>query len=295
MSRSFHRVIVIAFVLPLAAGTALAACSSPPPSKPGIVAATNVWGSVATAVAGPDVSVRSIITDPTADPHSYQTTPSDAAAIRTAELVIVNGGDYDEFAEKAAAGRKNGTINAFDLRTGAARNDDNEHIWYDLATVGAVATRIAGELSGIDPAHAAAYTHRAEDFRAALQQAQATTAAIAAAHPKAPVIQTEPLGHYLLVAANVEDRTPHAFEEAIEHGTDPVPADLATVQNLVRSKKVRAVVENVQTEDKTTRELVTLARTAGVPVVQFTETLPPNTDYLRWQNSNIQALAAALN
>ena len=46
-----------------------------------VVATTNVWGSVASAVAGPGVEVRSIIQDPAADPHSYESTPADAAAI----------------------------------------------------------------------------------------------------------------------------------------------------------------------------------------------------------------------
>lgn len=273
---------------------AVTACSSPGSAGPHIVASTNVWGSVAAAVAGPDIPVQSLIQDSSADPHSYQTTPGDAAAIRDAALVVVNGGHYDEFAERAAAGRTRPTIDAFALRAGAARGDDNEHVWYDLPTVAAVAARIATELGGLDPAHATAYSDRAQRFQSGLQETSAATAALAAAHPKAPVLQTEPLGHYLLLAAGLEDRTPHAFQQAVEQGNDPSPVDLAAVQKMVRAKAVRALIDNAQTEGSTTRELASVAKTAGVPVVRLTETLPPDTDYLRWQNGNVQALATAL-
>ena len=286
-------------VLTLGATTAftLAACSGSDSGKAGrlqIVASTDVWGSVATAVGGPDVEVKSIIDSPTVDPHSYQTTPSDAAAIRDAALVLYNGGDYDEFAQKAAEGRDKPTLSAFDLRAGTAAHDENEHIWYDMNTVGAVADKIADELGTIDPEHKQAFADRAATLRGQLAGVTAITAKIAAAHPKSPVLQTEPLAHYLLAAADTDNRTPHEFEEAIEQGTDPAPADLAAVRDLLNTKKVRALVYNIQTEDKTTRDVADTARKAGVAVVEVTETLPANSDFVKWQTDNANALAAAL-
>ncbi|MBF6173153.1 metal ABC transporter solute-binding protein, Zn/Mn family [Nocardia blacklockiae] len=271
----------------------LAACggSSDDSGKPTVVASTNVWGSVAAAIAGPDVEVKSIIDSPTEDPHEYQTSPTDAADIRDATLVIVNGGDYDEFAEKAAEGRSKPTIDAFELKSGT---DENEHVWYDVNTVDAVAAKIATELGAADAEHAQAYTERATAFRSKLKEIAAVTAGIATAHPKSPVLQTEPLAHYLLQAAAADDRTPPAFEEAVEQGTDPAPADVAAVRGLLSAKQVRALLYNVQTEDKTTQDVAAAAKSAGVPVVELTETLPAGTDYIQWQTGNAQALAKAL-
>jgi zinc/manganese transport system substrate-binding protein len=291
---------LIARVAALACGVAtiatLAACGSPANNsgKPSIVASTNVWGSVAAAVAGPDAQVTSLISSPTEDPHSYQTTPEDAAKIHDASLVVYNGGHYDEFAEKAADGRGKPTIDAFDLRPAALSKDDNEHVWYDVPTVSAVATKIAAELGSIDEAHAQAYTDRAIQFDSKLKNITTITDEIAAAHPNAPVLQTEPIAHYLLLAADADDRTPHPFEEAIEQGTDPAPADLAAVRDLLNDKQVRALVYNIQTEDKTTQNVAATAKAAGIPVVNVTETLPEGTDYLGWQTQNAKALAAAL-
>ncbi|WP_051499030.1 metal ABC transporter solute-binding protein, Zn/Mn family [Nocardia sp. BMG51109] len=274
----------------------LAACggSNDSSGKPTIVASTNVWGSIAAAIAGTDAEVESIIDSPTEDPHEYQTSPSDAAHIRDAALVIVNGGHYDEFAEKAAEGRGKPTINAFDMKAGVAAGDENEHVWYDVPTVDAVAAKIATELGTVDAEHAQAYTERADAFRGRLKEISAITDGIAAAHPKSPVLQTEPLAHYLLLAAGADDRTPPAFAEAVEQGTDPAPADVAAVRELLTAKQVRALVYNAQTENKTTEDVAATAKTAGIPVLEATETLPEGTDYIQWQTGNAQALAKAL-
>lgn len=60
----------------------------------------DVWGSVARAVTGGHVPVKSILTGAHADPHSYQASPADAAAIVDAELVIYNGGGYDPWVDQ---------------------------------------------------------------------------------------------------------------------------------------------------------------------------------------------------
>jgi zinc/manganese transport system substrate-binding protein len=293
----FVRRLAVAALAAVAIAATLTACGGSKSGSDGgltIVASTDVWGSIAAAVAGPDVRIVSLIDDPSQDPHEYQTTPQDAARIRDAALVIVNGGHYDEFAEKAAAGRGKPTIDAFDLRPDSAKQDDNEHIWYSLPTVDAVAAKIAADLGQLDPKNAQGYTDRAAAFHTSLQGIAAITAKIAADHPKAPVLQTEPIGHYLLLAAGADDRTPHAFSEAVEQGTDPAPADLAAVQDLLRGKQVRALLYNIQTEDKTTKEVAATAKSAGVPVIEVAETLPQGLDYLQWQTRNAQALATAL-
>lgn len=272
---------------------ALTACGSTEDSGlPSVIASTNAWGSIAAAIAGPDAKVESLISDPTADPHSHETAAVESAKLSDADLVVYNGGGYDEFAAKAVAGKSKRTVDAFALR--ADQSDKNEHVFYDLRTVGLVADKIAAELGALDPDHAPGYTERATAFKDKLAAITATATGIAAAHPKTPVLQTEPLAHYLLLAAGVEDRTPHEFQEAIEQETDPAPAAVAATRELLTGKQVRALVYNVQTQDKITEELRSIAESAGIPVVEVTETLPSGVDYIQWQTSNAEALAAAL-
>ncbi|MFX0580018.1 metal ABC transporter solute-binding protein, Zn/Mn family [Nocardia nepalensis] len=270
---------------------ALTACGSSKDSdKPTVVASTNVWGDIAAAIAGPDASVTSLITS--ADPHSHETSAVESAKISDADLIVFNGGGYDEFIEKAIQGKDKRTVEAFESRTD--KSDENEHVFYDPSTVSTVADRIASTLGELDSAHAAAYTDRAAAFKTKLTAISAIATKIASEHPKTPVLQTEPLAHYLLVAAGTRDLTPHEFQEAIEQETDPAPAAVAATQDLLTGKKVRALIYNIQTQDKITKDLRSLAQSNGLPIVEVTETLPDGVDYIQWQTKNAQALAAAL-
>ncbi|MET9210393.1 MULTISPECIES: metal ABC transporter solute-binding protein, Zn/Mn family [unclassified Nocardia] len=278
----------------VAAAVVLTACGGSSKDSDGlsIVASTNVWGSIATAVAGPDVQVTSIISDPAADPHSFETSATDTAKISDADLVVFNGGHYDEFIEKAISGKNKRTVEAFEQRTD--KSDDNEHVWYDVTTVAAVADRIAAQLGEVDTANAAAYTERATAFKNQLIGVSTITGTIATQHPNAPVAQSEPLAHYLLLAATAQDKTPHEFQEAIEQETDPAPAAVAATRDLITGKQVKALIYNTQTQDKITQDLRAAAQSSGVNVVEVTETLPAGVDYIQWQTANAKALAAAL-
>ncbi|MFI6167515.1 metal ABC transporter solute-binding protein, Zn/Mn family [Nocardia sp. NPDC051052] len=276
------------------AALSLAACGgdTKDSGKPTVIASTNVWGDIAATIAGPDATVESIISDPTADPHSHETSAVESAKLRDADLVVFNGGGYDEFAEKAVAGRNKRTVDAFESRPD--KGDQNEHVFYDMSTVAAVADRIAGSLGELTPGAASAFTERAATFKSGLAGITAIAGKLAAEHPKTPVLQTEPLAHYLLLAAGVEDRTPHEFQEAIEQETDPAPAAVAATRELLTGRQVRALVYNVQTQDKITKDLRSVAQSNGLKVVEVTETLPAGVDYLQWQTKNAQALSAAL-
>uniref|UniRef100_UPI00047CEEB8 metal ABC transporter substrate-binding protein n=1 Tax=Saccharomonospora iraqiensis TaxID=52698 RepID=UPI00047CEEB8 len=67
-----------------------------------VVASTNVWASVAEEVGGRHVDVRALIDDPAADPHSYQADAEDAVEVQSADLLIANGGGYDDFFARLA-------------------------------------------------------------------------------------------------------------------------------------------------------------------------------------------------
>ena len=93
-----------------------------------VVASTDVWGSVVRAVGGDQVDVESIIDDPATDPHSYESTPRDAATISDADLVLSNGGGYDEFMPQilSATGEQKPAIQAFDAAHSHGHGDQQE-------------------------------------------------------------------------------------------------------------------------------------------------------------------------
>ncbi|MFC4854391.1 metal ABC transporter solute-binding protein, Zn/Mn family [Actinophytocola glycyrrhizae] len=259
--------------------------------KIAVVASTNVWGSVAAAVGGDDVSVRSLIDDPSADPHSYADKPEDATLLTDADVVVYNGGGYDDFFTKLvdAAGADAKQVVAYD--ESGLPEGENEHVWYDLDTVRKVADRVAAELGAVDPDNKDTYAANADAFDARLDEVATKADAIT----DGKVVATEPVAKYLLDAAGLTDVTPPEFAEAIEEETDPPIAAVADTMDLVSGKQVVALVNNDQTETNVTGQLNDAAKTAGVPIVNVSETLPPGvTDYVEWMTNQVDALATAV-
>ncbi|UOT04983.1 zinc ABC transporter substrate-binding protein [Rhodococcus opacus] len=313
---SGFRAATAAVGLSFAAALTLTACGSDTTGDGTltVVASTNVWGSVAQAVAGDKVDVTSIITEPSSDPHSFEASPTDAAELTDASLIVYNGGGYDHFVDDIIGTGNSDqlTVNAFDLLEGGAHagedehtdsgdspeghdhGDVNEHVWFDVDTVDATAQSIADKLGQLDPDNADAYQANAATFHGQLEQISAITDGIAAAHKDAPVAQTEPIAYYLLQSAGLKDVTPPDFTSAIENGNDPAPAAIAATRQLLTDKQVQALVYNVQTQDRVTQDVRATAESAGIPVVEVTETLPEGLDYIQWQTNTAESLAAAL-
>jgi zinc/manganese transport system substrate-binding protein len=259
-----------------------------------VVASTSVWGSVASAVAGDHAQVKSIVTSAVDDPHSFEASPANAAAISDASLVVYNGGGYDHFVDDVLA--QHSAVKRVDAFTvGGHRADANPHVFYDLPTVSAVANAVADQLAGMDAAHAADYRANADKFIAQANGIESAESAIAAAHSGAPVLATEDVPHYLIAATRLTDRTPDGYYRAIDGDTDPAPADLAAILDMLGSHRVKVVFFNPQTRTAATQRITDAAKAAGVPIVDVSETLPENTDFLTWQRGIVDQLVNALN
>ena len=327
---------------------ALTGCSSGGPAAPGpndkikVVASTSVWGSVAQAVGGDGVEVESIISDAGADPHSYESSPQDAAKISDANLVVLNGGGYDDFMTQVLGEAPKPTVQAVDSEqeppappqgehagephagephagephegehAGEAHAGEqpappqgeqhaghdhsaNEHVWYDLHAVHEVADKVAAELGKIQPAKAQQFEANAAAFEQQVAGLEGRVGEIAAAHQGKPVIVTEPVAHYMVEAAKLNDVTPPSFVNAIEAETDPSAAAVADIQNAINARQAVAVLYNPQTESPVTRNVRAAADSQQIPVVELTETLPQGQSYVQWMDAQITALQGALN
>lgn len=270
-----------------------------------VVASTDVWGSVVRTVGGDSVDVTAIIDDPSADPHSYEATPAQVAKMSDADVVVFNGGHYDEFVEDVINdGIDGATIEAFEISThhdeGAepeqdhSHGDVNEHVWYDLPTVKSVAHEVAKTLGELDPDNAETYTTNAASLGERLDAIAREVDTIKAAHTGTKVAVTEPVAQYLITAAGLDDVTPEEFVEAVEEESDPPAAAVAEARSLVSGRQVAVLVFNPQTETPVTASLRDDATGAGVPVVEMTETLPAGTDYVTWMEAQVRALGDAL-
>ncbi|WP_349899161.1 metal ABC transporter solute-binding protein, Zn/Mn family [Parafrigoribacterium soli] len=283
------------------AATALAGCSSSTSPKDdgviSVVASTNVWGDVAKQIGGDAIHVTSIISDPAQDPHSYEANAQVQLALSKADIVIENGGGYDDFARTLLGGAGNSTaqvLNAVNI-SGYQSTGLNEHIWYDFPTVRKVAARIARSLTALDASRAATFAANARAFDTALGGLEADEAAIKAGPAAGQgVAITEPVPLYLLTASGLVDKTPDAFSEAIEAGTDVAPDVLRQTLALLKEHRVALLAYNKQTGGPETDQVLAAAKAAGVPAIGMTETLPDGKDYIGWMTDNLNAVKAAL-
>ncbi|WP_434315648.1 metal ABC transporter solute-binding protein, Zn/Mn family [Leifsonia sp. P73] len=291
------------FTLALAAATvaALTGCSAGSAADDGkvrVVASTNVYGDIASTIAGNAVEVTALMSDPAQDPHSFEASAQSQLAVSKADILIENGGGYDDFMNTLRSGSKNTkatVLNVVDISgRNAAGGEFNEHVWYDVPTIQKFTTALTDALSKADPAQKATFAANAQAFSTKLGALQHREAELKTKYAGVGVAITEPVPLYLLEASGLVNKTPEKFSAAIEAGTDVSPLVLQQTLALFSGHKVRLLAYNEQTSGPETDRVRAAATAAGIPVVPVTETLPKGKDYVSWMNANLDAVGAAL-
>ena len=259
-----------------------------------VVAAENFYAGIVAAVGGSHVAVTAIMSNPDEDPHLFEASPSVARNLAAARLVVYNGVDYDPWVAKLldannSPGRQ--VIVAGDIV--GHKVGDNPHLWYDPATMPAVATAIADKLAAIDPANAADYRASLTKVDADLQRIADKAAAIKAKFAGAPVTATEPVFGYMAAALGLKMRN-ESFQLSVMNDTEPSARDTAAMEADLKSHAVKVFFYNSQVTDPLTDRLLSLAHKSGVPVVGVSETQPAGKSFAAWMLSELDATEKAL-
>jgi zinc/manganese transport system substrate-binding protein len=262
--------------------------------KIAVVTAENFYGDVAARIGGDRVAVSSILSNPDQDPHLFEVSPSIVRDVAAAQVVIYNGADYDPWMEKLLAvtpmpGRA--VIVAADLVNKKA--GDNPHLWYDPATMPAVAAALAAALTAADPAHKDDFAARLKTFLASLTPLNEKIAAVRGKFAGAVVTATEPVFGYMSAALKLKMQN-ERLQLAIMNDTEPSARDVAAFERDLKTHKVRVLFYNKQASDQLVMHLVELARASHVPVVGVTETCPPGLSYQEWMLNELDATERAL-
>ena len=281
-----------------ASSPAAAASSTSEPVN--VVASTNVYGNIVATVGGDQVKVTSIIDDPSRDPHEYEASAQNQLALSKAQLVVENGGGYDDFVDtmlKAAPADGRTLINVADVSgrdQKPATGDFNEHVWYDFPTVLKLTDTLVADLSQADPGQATTFSANGDAFKQKVQTLIDREATIKHDHSGDGVAITEPVPLYMLKAAGLDNKTSEAFSKAVEQDTDVPPAVLKQTLDLFASKKVKLLAYNEQTTGVSTEKVLAAAKANNVGVVPVTETLPAGKDYVGWMIDNLANVQQAL-
>ena len=259
-----------------------------------IVAAENFYGDIAKQIGGQDVRVTSILSNPDQDPHLFEASPSVARNLSAARIVIFNGIDYDPWMAKLvdavrAADRK--TIVVADLV--GRKTGDNPHIWYDPATMLALAKALAGTLADTDPDHRSGYERRLAAFQQSMEPIRSRIAGLRTRLAGTPVTATEPVFGYMFDALGMQVRN-LPFQLAVMNNTEPSASDIAAFETDLKTRRVRLMVYNSQAASPIATRMSKLARASGIPVVGATETEPAGKIYQAWMLDELDAVDRAL-
>ena len=289
----------------VASAVALLGCAgakgAPPSSPPAgrtlqVVVGENVWGSLVAQLAGKAATVTSIVTDPNADPHNYESSSDTARAFADASYVILNGAGYDGWAQQLISGNpssKRRELTVADLL--GKKDGDNPHFWYNPAYVTAVADRIESDLKSLDPADSAYFDAQRSAFDAAMAPSRNRLTAIKATFTGTPVAATESIFVYLGNALGLRIISSPEFMNAVAEGNDPPAPAVIDFQKEITSKQAKVLVYNLQTSTEVTTAIRKLAVRAGIPTVGVTETIqPPDAPFEQWFEAELEQLQHAL-
>ncbi|OSC24969.1 ABC transporter substrate-binding protein [Mycobacterium vulneris] len=261
------------------------------------VATINAWGSIASQLGGDRVRVTSIITNPDTDPHSYEPSTADARMVADAKVVVENGIGYDTWADKMLAPDPNPqrtVVNVGDS-VGVAQGG-NPHQWYSPDSVTKVANAITAAYKNADPNDSGYFDQENQQFlNQVLSNYHGLIASIKAKYAGTPVAASESIFSPLSDALGLNLITPPQFLKAISEGSDPSPADKATIDRQIATKAIKVYVFNTQNNDPDVQAQVDAAKKQGIPVTSVTETLSPaNVSFQDWQCTQLSGLADAL-
>jgi len=279
------------------APAAAAAASGDPSTVIRAVASIDAWGSLLKQLGGNRVVTTSIISSPDVDPHDYEPTTADGVTIAKAQLVVVNGVGYDDWAAKAVAANPASGRAVIDVgQLVGVPQGGNPHQWYSHDSVYKVIDAITADLQRLDPADAPYFAQqKARLETVAFKNYNAVEQEIATKHKGDPVGASESIASPLTDSVGLDMKTPYSFLKAVSEGTDPAPVDIAMINRQIAGKQIKVYLDNVQNSTPDVAAQVAAAKSAGVPVVAITETLSPRgATFQDWQSAQLQALENAL-
>ncbi len=295
--------LIVATAAGAAAALLVSACSSSAADtnssagKVVAVGAENEYADVISQIGGKYVTVSAIESNPNTDPHTFEASPSVAAVVSAAQLIVQNGIGYDTYMNKIESASPSSSRKVIDVQQleHLPNSTPNPHLWYKPTTMPAVAKAVADDLSVLRPKDAAYFKANVTKFDNSLKPWLAAIAAFKAAYAGTPVAVTEPVGDYMLQAVGADIKTPFGLQADIMNGVDPSPQYVSLEDSLFAKHEVKVFVYNQQVTDSLTASFLATAKQYGIPVVGVYETMPvPGYNYQSWMLAEVNALRKAV-
>jgi zinc transport system substrate-binding protein len=210
-----------------------------PDGKVTVAAAFYPLAFVAERVGGNDVDVTNL-TQPGQEPHDLSLSIKETAEIEDADLVMVLKGfqpPVDDAVGQVATGRVLDVADVVDLKDSTEDEGQKDpHFWHDPGLMAELTTAVAHDLAEIDPAHAASYHANAQELVAELDQLTSDYEQGLRGCARDTIVVSHDafayLGRFGLQVESIAGLSPDA---------EPTPADLARLQELIRTEGITTV------------------------------------------------------
>jgi zinc/manganese transport system substrate-binding protein len=271
--------------------------SADPAACPGevldVVVSVAAWSDVVRRLGGDCTTVTTIAASPAGAPHDV--VADDRAAFAAADLVVLNGARYDQWAAGALedSDANSVVVTAAEVAGPDAARPDPQ-LWYAPQAVPDVAAAVTRELAILSPDAAPYFDAQHTAWTTELQPYAAAVAALregAAGHTCATTLTAwGPMAR----AVGLAEGTPSGLLRSLRSGSDPAPEDVDAFEAALREGAVDVLVQDGSTDGGTAARLRDVAEDAGVPVVDMTEFPPEDGAFVEWQVTQLAALSEAL-
>jgi zinc/manganese transport system substrate-binding protein len=245
-----------------------------------IVVSVNQWKSPVEDIVGKCGKVSVIISGTDIDPHDYEPSSSVITTIKKADLLVVNGADYDSWASKSAVEG----AHVIDIaKVAGAKEGDNPHLWYDPHIYSQLGTALEKELDKLIPDDKAYFKEQVEKFNEKVDQLLKKVQDKKEHLTGKKFVATESVANYLAKAVGLEDVTPEDFANASANEGEPSANDVAKMHDVLKSGEAQFFFYNTQEENSLTKELLADAQKSGINILEVTEQCPSQfSDTINW-------------
>jgi zinc/manganese transport system substrate-binding protein len=260
-----------------------------------VVVSVGQWGDVVRSVGGDCANVTTIVASGAVDPHDFEPGTADLAAVSDADLVVVNGADYDHWADDAVASQDPepavlSVASLVDVPEGT-----DPHLWYEPEAVHGIAPALADELGRLSPDAADYFAEQAATWQAGLRRYIDAVLALGSTVSGRTYAATETVFDRMAGALGLVDATPEGYRRSVSNESEPSPGDLTAFETALADGSIDVLIYNTQTSGSVPEQLRAAAEDAGVPVVDVSES-PGDADgsFVAWQLAQLTELSDAL-
>ena len=234
--------------LPLALACLIAASiplQAAPSGNLKVVATITILGDMVEQVGGRHIALTTLV-GPDGDAHAFEPTPSDAKALRAADLVVVNGLGLEGWMDRLIeASGYHGPILVASRGVEPRQMDEDgrtvtdPHAWQDLANGHRYVVNIEAALAKADPANAADYQAAARTYLAAVDAMDTYLRSEIAEVPpeRRKVVSSHDAFGYFGQAYGVEFIAPQGLSEEAE----PSAADMKRLIDQIRREHIKVL------------------------------------------------------